>query len=864
MTHSRTGNTRKAGKLLASVFVCFLMTLFSTAYAQVVECNALPVWDAGTAYNGGAQVQHENAAYAANWWTQGDNPAQNSGQWQVWTKKGDCSVIVDDKPNVAITAPTAGASFNEGDNVAITADATIVTGSIAKVEFFNGATKLGEDLTAPYEVVVTNAAAGTYNATAIATSAAGLSTTSAAVSFNVIGLVTPPSVSLVNIPAEGKVGTAITLEATATDADGVVEKVEFFAGTTKIGEALAAPFSITWTPTAAAVYSITAKATDNDAATTTSAAATINVINDVPPTGCDGVPAYVEGTAYNVGDVVKAADNAGLFSKYSCKISGWCSSNSGWAYAPGTGSNWQDAWDLVEACPVDALPEVSVALSSSIIYAGTNVTITANATDNSGIAKVEFFQNGIRLGEATVAPYTYTWNAVAAGEYQITAVATDDKGQTATSTAVTLISSADKVVVNITAPTKSTFTTGEVVTIAADASSIDGQIGAVSFYLGTQRLGTATIAPYTVQWNVPLEGQYTIKVEATDVKGNKATATKAVQVMGPVDKILVGYWHNFDNGSGFIKMKDVSANWDVINVSFAEPKRFNAEEGVMEFIPDPKHTTEAEFLAGVQYQQSLGKKVLISIGGANGHTRLESELARQNFVRTMIEIIERYGFDGFDLDLEGASLSLDAGDLDFKNPTTPAIVNMISATKEIDKHFGGQMILSMAPETYYVQVAYTNYGGAAGAYIPVIHGLRNELDWIHVQHYNGSSLTGLDGNMYAQGTADFHVAMSEMLIQGFPVAGNQAHFFPGLRPDQVAFGIPSSPEAAGSGQTPIDVTQKALDYLIKGISYGGKYKLMQPGGYPEFRGLMTWSINWDASHGNPFSNAHRAYFNAVK
>lgn len=35
-------------------------------------------------------------------------------------------------------------------------------------------------------------------------------------------------------------------------------------------------------------------------------------------------------------------------------------------------------------------------------------------------------------------------------------------------------------------------------------------------------------------------------------------------------KLLVGYWHNFDNGTGIIKLKDVSPKWDVINVSFGE------------------------------------------------------------------------------------------------------------------------------------------------------------------------------------------------------------------------------------------------------------------------------------------------------
>ena len=40
--------------------------------------------------------------------------------------------------------------------------------------------------------------------------------------------------------------------------------------------------------------------------------------------------------------------------------------------------------------------------------------------------------------------------------------------------------------------------------------------------------------------------------------------------------------------------------------------------------------------------------------------------------------------------------------------------------------------------------------------------------------------------------------------------------------------------------------KKLLNYIIKGVPFGGKYKLSNQSGYPAFRGLMSWSINWDA------------------
>jgi len=88
-----------------------------------------------------------------------------------------------------------------------------------------------------------------------------------------------PSVNL-TAPGNGATFTApasITVSANASDSDGTVTKVEFYAGATKIGEDTSAPYSITWNNVASGGYSLTAKATDNDGAITTSSAASITV-----------------------------------------------------------------------------------------------------------------------------------------------------------------------------------------------------------------------------------------------------------------------------------------------------------------------------------------------------------------------------------------------------------------------------------------------------------------------------------------------------------------------------------------------------------------------------------------------------------
>jgi hypothetical protein len=96
------------------------------------------------------------------------------------------------------------------------------------------------------------------------------------------------------------------------------------------------------------------------------------------------------------------------------------------------------------------------------------------------------------------------------------------------------------------------------------------------------------------------------------------------------------------------------------------------------------------------------------------------------------------------------------------------------------------------------------------------------------------------------------------------VAGNSSNVFPALRQEQVMIGLPASSGAAPSGGyiNPTEM-KKALDYLIKGQSYGGTYKLSNSQGYANFRGLMAWSINWDAYTGYEFTNNYRTYLDGL-
>jgi chitinase len=332
----------------------------------------------------------------------------------------------------------------------------------------------------------------------------------------------------------------------------------------------------------------------------------------------------------------------------------------------------------------------------------------------------------------------------------------------------------------------------------------------------------------------------------------------SAQIIPP--HILAGYWHNWQaKDSGFIRLREVSSHFDLIYVAFAVSASPNGKSRTGQMIFQPcESTSKSEIQFDISYLQKRRKKVLISIGGANGSADLASAEACDNFVESMIKIVRDYGFDGIDVNLEG-KVFLEDGDTDIHNPHSPTVIYLIKAIRQIKEHFGPSFIISMSPETGTVQGGFSAYGQSQGAYLPVIHNLRDILTYVHVQNYTSRSLPALDGKIYPTGTADFLTAMTEMLLVNFNINGEDGNVFPALQPEQVAIGLLAAPCVGCGGYTPAEEVRKAVDYLMTGRPFGGAYKLRRPEGYPALRGIMMWSINWDAAYNLQFSLAARQY-----
>jgi uncharacterized protein (DUF1800 family) len=176
-------------------------------------------------------------------------------------------------------------------SLTLKATASDPDGSIAKVVFYNGCDRLGEATAAPWQFAVSNLGAGTYTFSAKAIDDRGAETMASSKAIEVSGAGSPsppaankpPQVSITT-PANGSFyaqGATIELAANAKDPDGSVAKVEYFANTMKIGEAVASPWGASWTATSGD-YTLTAVATDDKGLNTTSAAVLVSVAGPAP------------------------------------------------------------------------------------------------------------------------------------------------------------------------------------------------------------------------------------------------------------------------------------------------------------------------------------------------------------------------------------------------------------------------------------------------------------------------------------------------------------------------------------------------------------------------------------------------------
>lgn len=170
--------------------------------------------------------------------------------------------------------------------------------------------------------------------------------------------------------------------------------------------------------------------------------------------------------------------------------------------------------------------EITTPTNGQQYLAVSSIAIEATASDGDGtVTKVEFFVDGVKVGEDLEAPYTAVWNNPSVAAHKLTAVATDDQGATTTSEEV-LVVAFDGVgtpVGAITSPVDGFVTQGPTNWLVTATANATGSVASVEFRNNNVAFGTDTTVPYAASWVAPF-GTNVLTVVVTDTEGNVGTS----------------------------------------------------------------------------------------------------------------------------------------------------------------------------------------------------------------------------------------------------------------------------------------------------------------------------------------------------
>lgn len=366
-------------------------------------------------------------------------------------------------PTTALTAPAATTTLS--GVVTVAASATDNVG-VTKVEFYVNGVLQGTSLAAPFTYAwdTTALAAGSYTLMTKAYDAAGNVGQSATVTVKVFNDLTAPTASLTSPGNNMTVGGIVNVSASASD-NVAVSRVEFYLNNSLLSATNVPPYAYNWDSKLAAngIYTLSAIAYDAAGNAGQSQIVTVNVFNDLlAPTVA--------------------------------------------VTAPGSGST----------------------------VSGT-VTVTASASDNVGVSKVEFYRDGAVVAISSGAPYSYSWDttSVANGSYTLTAKAYDSAGnagvsQTSTVTVSNVIPDTIAPAVSIAYPTSNSKVSGTVA-LSVNASDNVG-VARVEYYLSGNLVGSSSASPFGYSWDSRTvgDGNYVLTAKAYDAAGNSATSSGSV------------------------------------------------------------------------------------------------------------------------------------------------------------------------------------------------------------------------------------------------------------------------------------------------------------------------------------------------
>lgn len=419
-------------------------------------------------------------------------------------------------PTVSLSAPSAGVV---GTALSLTASAASSGSTIAKVEFYNGSTKLGEDLTSPYAISFVPTAAGSLALAARATDAAGNATTSGTTNVTVTAATTTPNPGTStpgSTPANSTFFRGLNVGGSATNIDGRSWEASSGAANFQINGSSFANQGVTLNPATDATRANMIRSSVYSSALSASVGGVAS--------GTYSVYLYVwednNAQTYSIsleGQTVQSNYNSGTAGRWD-RLGPFTANVTDGAISIGTTGgdanlSGIEIWKQNTTAPVVTPPTVALSAPGTGVV-GTALALTATAASSgSTVAKVEFFNGSTKLGEDLTAPYTLSYTPTAAGSLALTARATDAAGNATTSAAA-----------NVTVTAASTAPTFlRAINLGGGAITLDGNAWAAGSSAPNFRAtGVVTFANQNVTLNPATDANRASMIRSS-MYGNKPT-----------------------------------------------------------------------------------------------------------------------------------------------------------------------------------------------------------------------------------------------------------------------------------------------------------------------------------------------------
>lgn len=290
---------------------------------------------------------------------------------------------------------------------------------------------------------------------------------------------------------------------------------------------------------------------------------------------------------------------------------------------------------------------------------------------------------------------------------------------------------------------------------------------------------------------------YDVRVTPYNAAGFGPTTTKTLTTKSSGDstglreKLVAGYWQMYEGP----KVSEITANAPQYNLQYAAFARSasNGRDGSVQF--SPSFSSGAELRADISASRRAGSTWLLSIGGGGDYITLLSTANANQMVNSLIPIIDDYGFDGVDFDIECEQECWN-------------VATLKSVAVQLKQHYGAGFIISAAPRPY--EDWYRDWAVQMG----------DQLDLFGYQFYDAMEFND-----------------PQFLADNIRYRINQT----------VQMGIPASKILIGA------ITYSQYPYGHNTVDvYANIFKEMERQ-YPDLRGVFIWETSLDKKEGWSFA-----------